>query len=353
MRPLSQELSRPSIEDLGVPQELEPLFPPGVEPALEDWRLRRAELLARWRAVVGEPSFGAFDREPEVIDEFDAPDFHGTILRQPTGPGQRQQVLLMEPLEAPVSPLPGAVVPYYHPDLMAGFDLASRAPLAERPNVQFGRHLVRQGYRVVCTEAFPYNTVPDPGSEEGFAWWRAAAAKLLADNPSWTGIGKLVWDTSRALDLLLDHPDTDADRILVMGHSLGGKMAFYAAAFDERFKAAICSDFGIGWTFTNWDAPWYFGEQIRRAGFRLNGHHALALIAPRSFLLIAGDADRPESWQHINEARRVYRLHGREDAVGCFLHMTGHQPTTQSIVTAYRWLAEQFGLEEQPWRLEV
>ena len=39
--------------------------------------------------------------------------------------------------------------------------------------------------------------------------------------------------------------------------------------------------------------------------FTLNGHQALALIAPRSFLLIAGEADRPESWQHLQEAQQV------------------------------------------------
>ena len=201
-------------------------------------------------------------------------------------------------------------------------------------------------------EAFPYNTVPEPAEDVGFAWWQAGADKLLADNPSWTGIGKLVWDTSRAVDLLLEQPDIDDSRVLAIGHSLGGKMAFYAAVFDERITAAISSDFGIGWSFTNWDAPWYFGEQIHAPGLSLNGHHALALIAPRPFLLIAGEADRPESWQHLQQAQQVYRLLDREDALGCFMHMTGHQPTEESIRTAYRWVAEQFELREQVWRLE-
>jgi len=351
MKPLSRQLSRPAIDDLGEPQNLQPILPPDTEPTLEAWRDLRGKLLDRWRAVIGRPSFGEFDRTPEVVETFDAPDFRGTLLLQPTGPDQRQQVLLMEPLRAPISPRPGAVVPFYHPDLMAGFDLATKTPLTERPNVHFGRHLVQQGYVVACMEAFPYNTVPEPAEDVGFAWWQAGTDKLLADNPGWTGIGKLIWDTSRAVDLLLDRPDIDAERILAIGHSLGGKMAFYTTAFDERITAAISSDFGIGWSFTNWDAPWYFGEQIHREGFALGGHQALALIAPRSFLLIAGDADRPESWQHINEAKCVYRLHGREDAVGCFLHMTGHQPTAASIVAAYRWLAEQFDLDDRPWRL--
>ena len=370
MNSMSQQLCRPDTDDLGEPQHLEPIFADEREPTLEEWESRlRARLLERWATVIGEPSFEDFDRAAEVVEQFEAPFFNGTLIRQPTGPGHCQTLLLMEPKEprgrdaeaaaggshrvpgTDGTLRPGAVVPFYHPDVMAGFDLETREARTERPNVQFGRHLVEQGYAVVCTEAFPYNTVPEPESSAGFAWWQAGAEKVLSDNPNWTGIGKLIWDTSRAVDLLLEQPDVDAERIVCIGHSLGGKMAFYTAAFDDRIKAAISSDFGIGWSFTNWDAPWYFGKQIHDDGFTLNGHHALALIAPRSFLVIAGNADRPESWQHINEAKPVYRLYGKEDAVGCFLHMTGHQPTEESIVAAYQWLAEQFGLAQQPREL--
>jgi hypothetical protein len=38
----------------------------------------------------------------------------------------------------------------------------------------------------------------------------------------------------------------------------------YAAAFDERYKAVVFSEGGIGLTFSNWDAVWYLGEGIRR-----------------------------------------------------------------------------------------
>lgn len=344
MKPVSAELSRPRPEGTTVPSHLEPIFAEGEQPTLNRWLEMRPALLDQWRAVVGEPSFTDFDRTPEVIDEFETQYCQATVLLQPTGPAQRQKVMVLEPKIGSRSPRPAAVVPYYHPDLMAGFDLEKRAPIDERPNVQFGRHLTERGFVVACTEAYPFNTVPEPESEAGFAWWRAATEKLLGENPRWTGIGKLTSDTSRAVDLLLAQPDVDADRVLAIGHSLGGKMAFYTAAFDERITACIASDFGIAWDFTNWDAPWYFGPQIHDADFALNGHHALALIAPRSFLCIAGEADRPESWHYIEEAQRVYRLYDREHAAGCFLHMTGHQPTEESVHTAYRWLDEQFGL---------
>ena len=87
------------------------------------------------------------------------------------------------------------------------------------------------------------------------------------------------------------------------------------------------------------------------AGFTLAHHQLLALHAPRSFLLVGGEADRPASWQYIQEAQKVYRLYGREDAVGFFDHASGHSPTEESLRLAYRWLAEQFSLPEQPWVL--
>jgi len=347
---ISQRLSHPSYEHLGEDQHLEPLFPDGSDVTLEAWERLRRPLRARWEEALGHSSFGEFDKSPRIVGRFEQPRYRGTVFRQPTGPDTQQLVVLLEPSDVSLSPRPGAVVPYYHPDLMAGFDLERGERVAERPNVQFGRHLVQQGYVVVCTEAFPYNTAPEPKQNVGFAWWEAAAEKLLADNPHWTGMGKLVWDTSRAVDLLLSQPNIDAGRVAIIGHSLGGKMAFYAGALDERIGAIIASDFGIGWDFTNWDAPWYLSDQIHDPQFTLAHHQLLALHAPSSFFLIAGQADRTESWQYILEAQNVYRLYGRENAVGVFHHGTGHQPTEESITLAYKWLAEQFDLAEQPWQ---
>ena len=135
----------------------------------------------------------------------------------------------------------------------------------------------------------------------------------------------------------------------MMGHSLGGKISFFAGALDGRIKAIIANDFGIGWDFTNWDADWYFGRQIHGTDFNLANHQILAVHAPGSFLLIGGQTDRPASWQYIEEAKKVYSIYGREDALGFFYHGTGHRPTEESVSVAYRWLSEQFELPRQKW----
>ena len=81
----------------------------------------------------------------------------------------------------------------------------------------------------------------------------------------------------------------------------GAKEALYLAAFDERVRATVSSEGGIGLADSNWDAPWYLGEAIRRPGFALEQAQVLALAAPRAFLLIGGDsADGDASWPSID-----------------------------------------------------
>ena len=350
MHALSMRLSRSVGEDLGDDEGLAPILPSGTDATMEQWLALRKDLLSRWRDFLGEPCCDRPDGSAELVDEFETPWARGKVFRQPTGRDSRQLAVVMEPKTASRSPRPAAIVPYYHPDAMAGFDLAGRELIADRPLVQFGRHLTEQGYVTLCVEAFPFNTTPEPEVNEGFAWWQAATDKVLADNPRGTGMGKLVWDTRLATDLLLAQPDIDAERVVAIGHSLGGKMAFYCGCLDERIRAVIASDFGVGYPFTNWDAPWYLGPKIHDPNLDLAHHQLLALMAPRSLLVIAGRFDRPASRQYLNEARKVYDLHGRGHALGIFNHATGHQPTEESIRIAYKWLAEQFGLPEPDFR---
>lgn len=341
------KLSNPPYTNFGDKQNILPLFDDEEQQTKEVWNESLNRLAAQWEKVIGEPSFTDFKKETTLLETFEHPDFHGTLYRQSTGPCAKQLVLLMEPTRYSGHPRPGAIVPFYYPDDMAGYDLKQRKPIEKGKNTQFGLHLVRQGYVVVCTEAFPYNTVPEPADN---SWWQSAADQIKKDHPQWTGIGKLIWDTRCAVDLLLSQNDIDEERIVIIGHSLGGKMAFCTGAFDDRIKAVIASDFGIGWDFTNWDADWYFGKQIYQDGFNLANHQLLAMIAPRPFLLIGGEFDGPASWQYINEAKKVYKLYQKENLAGFLDHASGHYPSEYAVDTAYKWLAEQFDLPNREWK---
>lgn len=337
---LAQRLSQP-VGPRNSP-EVAPLLNP--DDTLDHWLRRRGELRMAWLELLGQPEPLQYDPSPERLGTFAQPGYRGTIYRQPTSPENRQLVWILEPDQPVASPRPAVVIPFYHPHLMLGYDPSTGETLTDRPTVRFAKHLLAQGYVVCCCEAFPFNTVPEPAENVGFAWWQAAAEHLLAEHPRWTGMGKLLHDTRLALDLLLAQPDIDPNRVAAAGHSLGGKMTFYAACLDERIRAAVASDFGIGWQSTNWHNLWYLGDKLAAPGFERVHHELLALMAPRPFLLIAGDVDGVESSPYLEAAREVYRLYGQPEALGCFDHDTGHTPTAEAMGLAWRWLAEVFEL---------
>jgi len=51
--------------------------------------------------------------------------------------------------------------------------------------------------------------------------------------------GMMVYDSLRALDLLLQRPDVDPARVATLGMSMGSTMAWWVAALDERVKVTV------------------------------------------------------------------------------------------------------------------
>ena len=152
-------------------------------------------------------------------------------------------------------------------------------------------------------------------------------------------MARMAFDGVRAADFLESLPGVDAGRIGVLGHSLGAKEALFAAALDERFRVAVFSEGGIGLKFSNWEAPWYLGPVIRREGFALENHQLIALIAPRGFLLLAGEsADGDRSWAFVEAARPVYRLLGAEQNLGWLNHRAGHRYPPEARAVAEDFL---------------
>ena len=166
--------------------------------------------------------------------------------------------------------------------------------------------------------------------------WPRVGAAFSRDWPDWTGIGKLTFDTRLLVDLLCADKRVDADRIGIIGHSLGGKMAFYAGCLDRRIRVIVASDFGIGWTQTNWSDVWYWGaraDEMRAAG----ASHAdlLSLSGGKPFCLIAGKYDDADSGAILRTAQGY---EGSPEKLKLVRHGTGHRPPPAATEEGYRFL---------------
>jgi pimeloyl-ACP methyl ester carboxylesterase len=166
-----------------------------------------------------------------------------------------------------------------------------------------------------------------------------SVANLYLRHPQCSGLGKWVWDAGRVVDYLFTLPEVDPNNIGIIGHSLGAKMALYAAAMDERISVVVASEGGIGFNFSNYEDYWYFGKYINEIQNKTDQHELLGLIAPRPFLLIGGDkSDTEKSWYYINAGREVFNLYNKKERIGYYNHHSGHSPTPQAVYLGFKWL---------------
>jgi dienelactone hydrolase len=135
---------------------------------------------------------------------------------------------------------------------MLGYDPKTGEELERFRGVDMMRQLVRRGYAVASADAYHLTYIQSEKARGDFSRWQDAADALRADHPGYSGVAKLVDDTALMLDLMAADARIDPARIGIAGHSLGGKMAFYTGCLDERVRAILASDFGIGWHQTNW-----------------------------------------------------------------------------------------------------
>ncbi|HWQ54679.1 MAG TPA: SUMF1/EgtB/PvdO family nonheme iron enzyme [Bryobacteraceae bacterium] len=298
------------------------------------WQQRAASIRDKWMRVLGVPALKPATPAVRLIETFQEPGFEGRLMEVQVEPDHWERIYILLPANMGSRPRPAVIVPYYDVDTPVGSDSGGRrfTPLSVR---SFAYLAARQGQVAVAVRWF------GESYGEGYS---EAVANLARRHPGVTGLGKWVWDAQRVLDYVVTLPMVDRDRIGMIGHSLGGKMTLYAAALDPRIKVAVASEPGIGLGFSNYEDFWYLGERIRELPAGGDQHELLALIAPRPFLLIAGESsDKDKSWTYINAARKVYDVFGQPRAIGAFNHRTGHSPTPESGQFAMEWLAYWLG----------
>ncbi|RMF38938.1 MAG: dienelactone hydrolase [Planctomycetota bacterium] len=291
------------------------------------WMQRRTELFDLWRKVLGTlPARPTPPPQLEILQTEVIDGIRRARVRYPTLPGQTTEAYLLHPVGVS-GPLPACVV--FHSTVP--HSILQPAGIEGDANKAFGWHLARRGCMALCPRNFlwPSNDRIDAHTE---------TERFLRDYPHATGMARMLWEGRLAVDILAAHDLADAERIGAIGHSLGAKEALYLAAFDARIKAAVSSEGGVGLAFSNWDAPWYLGQQIHQPEFGREHHELLALCAPRPFLLVGGDsADGARSAPFVAAAQTIYGLYGDPLRLGLYNHRGGHAVPAPALDRMLAW----------------
>lgn len=217
-------------------------------------------------------------------------------------------------------------------------------------NRALASELAERGYVVIAPDYPSFGEQMDHDfSTDGFA-----SGTILA-----------IWNHMRCVDALTDMNEVDADRIGVIGHSLGGHNALFVAAHDPRLKAVVTS---CGWTpFDYYDigeagiknyggrlGPWSqdrYMPAIKKllpdADLPFDFTHVIATIAPRPVFTNAPLQDSNFSVKGVKagiaELQPVYNWLGFPDNLIVKYPDANHDFPETTRKEAYSFLDDYFG----------
>ena len=173
-------------------------------------------------------------------------------------------------------------------------------------------------------------------------------------------MGKLVFDTMRAVDFLMTRKDIAHDRIGIAGNSLGGATGGWVAAVETRLRMAIVT----GWAFDDITIPTKLCTRVPNERMRklCSWAEYATLPAPHCALFIAnGDADvvidhggTGVAWRGTREAvaqaAKTYAALGAPGGIEAWFEPGGGHRPYFTFKIALEWIHKHLGTPG--WTLE-
>jgi dienelactone hydrolase len=284
----------------------------------------------------------------------DQGDHTRTLVSYAVEAGQRVDAWLLRPIgEPPPGGWPAVLALHQH----AGqYELGKAEPagLSADRMYHYGLDLCQRGYVVLCPDHLCFedrrppeyvrveNRVLDGAQYERFEFTQ----RLLEGSCLQT---KYLHDMVCALDLLAELPDVDAARLGAIGHSLGGQEALWLAWYDRRVRAAVSScGFGLIRTIIRDAINHNFALYVPGLLELCDLDALVAEIAPRAFLLTAGEQDTIFPIDGVRalavSAEAAYAERGVPERFRAIIFPAGHSFPDHAKAEAYalldRWLGE-------------
>lgn len=299
-----------------------------------DWAKRRNDILAGMQQVMG-PLPSDKEKVPldvRYADEVKAPRYVRKKLTYAAEKGDRVPAWLLVPVGLKAK---APAVLCLHQTVPIGKD--EPVGLGKREELEYARHLAERGYVTLAPDYPSFGEYPYDFAKSKF--------------PS--GSMKAIWNNIRAVDLLASLPEVDADRIGVIGHSLGGHNAMFTAAFDPRLKAVV-SNCGFtsfpkyyGGNLKGWTSARYMPRiaavyQNKPERMPFDFPEVVASFAPRAFL--ASSPLRDDNFEVsgvkdcIAAGRPVYELLGAKERLQANYPDCGHSFPEDARKVAYEFL---------------
>ncbi len=302
----------------------------------EDWKRRRAELVAQWESLLGKWPPLITNPEVEFLESKRRENFTQHRIRFAWTPKEKTTGYLLIPDGDDLRP--AVVTVFYEPETAIGLGTANR---------DFALQLARRGFVTLSI-----------GTSEASQAGTYALYYPSIEAADVAPLSMLGYAAANAWYVLAARPEVDATRIGIVGHSFGGKWAMFASCLFDKFACAAWSDPGIVFDearpSVNYWEPWYLGyhprpwrkrgiitaenparglyPKLRAAGHDLHELHAL--MAPRPFLVSGGSEDPPRRWEALNHSAQVNRVLGYQNRVA-MTNRPDHSPNDESNEVIY------------------